>query len=170
MTGKGSDSVGKDRKRVPAGVPLTKNHSIKCAPPKVGTTIEDHIPGAKYSKALMRLKLLTWVVRRHRPYAIVEDPELLEIFQMLYARVDVPSARTISRDVQEVFKLSKHNLVSMLKVRVLYIYFIISKALIPGVSGEGAHRLGWMDVAECPFIPQACGVHAPWLGARLPRS
>ncbi len=93
-----------------------KNHSIKCAPPKVGTMIEDHIPGTKYSKALMRLKLLTWVIQRHQPYAIVEDPELLEIFQMLYARVDVLSARTISRNVQEVFELSKHNLVAMLKV------------------------------------------------------
>ncbi len=80
---------------------------------------------------------------------------------MLYARVDVLSARTISRNVQEVFELSKHNLVAMLKVCVLYIYFIISKALIPGVSGEGAHRLGWMDITERPFIPRACGVHAP---------
>ncbi len=33
-TGKGSDSVGKDRKRVPAGVPLT-------SPPPLGTGILD---------------------------------------------------------------------------------------------------------------------------------
>ncbi len=79
-------------------------------------------PARSTAKCSCALKLLTWVVRRHQPFAIVEDPELLEIFQMLYARVDVPSARTISRNVQEVFELSKHNLVSMLKVRVLYIY------------------------------------------------
>ncbi len=38
---------------------------------------------------------------------------------MLYARVEVPSARTISRDVQEIFEMSKQNVISMLKVRTL---------------------------------------------------
>lgn len=95
-----------------------KNHVKRCAPSKGVKTIEDHIPGAKYTKALMRFKLLTWVARRHRPYSIVEDPELRDIFQMLYARVEVPSARTISRDVQEVFELSRLNLIAMLKVHL----------------------------------------------------
>ncbi len=95
-----------------------KKHAEKCAPPKNGNTIEDHIPGAKYSKALMRYKLLIWISQRYRPYAIVEDPELREIFQMLYSRVEVPSARTISRDMQEVFELSKLNVVALLKVSI----------------------------------------------------
>ncbi len=80
-----------------------KNHALKCAPPKEGT-IEEHVPGAKYSKALMRFKLTRWIARRNRPYAIVDDDELQDIFRMLYARVEVPSARTISRDVQEIFR------------------------------------------------------------------
>lgn len=65
----------------------------------------------------MRFLLMLWVVRRHRPYAIVEDPELRRIFTMLYAMVEVPSARTISRDVIEVFEMSRRNVVSMLEVR-----------------------------------------------------
>lgn len=77
-----------------------------------------YIPGAKYSKALMRFKLLRWIACRNHPYTIVEDIELREIFQMLYALVKVPSARTISRDVQEVFEMSRLNLVSMLNVHI----------------------------------------------------
>lgn len=77
------------------------------------------MPGAKYSKSLMRFKLMRWVVRRHRPYAIVEDAELREIFEMLYALVEVPSARTLSRDVIEVFEMSKRNVIGMLKVSSL---------------------------------------------------
>lgn len=100
-----------------------KNHVKRCAPRKDSKTIKDHIPGAKYSKALMRFMLLAWIARQHRLYAIVEDLELREIFQMLYARVDVPSARTISRDVQEVFELSKMNLIAMLKVCVSCSFF-----------------------------------------------
>lgn len=93
-----------------------KNHALKCAPAKGKNTIEDLIPGAKYSKARMRYCLIQWVVRRHRPYSIVEDTELLDIFKMLFSRVEVPSARTISRDVQEVFEMSKKNVIALLKV------------------------------------------------------
>lgn len=92
------------------------NHMKRCAPPVEGM-IEEHVAGANYSKALMRFLLTCWVARRHRPYAIVEDPELLQIFRMLYGKVEVPSARTISRDVQEVFQMSKLNVISLLKVR-----------------------------------------------------
>lgn len=66
----------------------------------------------------MRFLLIQWVARRHRPYAIVEDPELKEIFLMLYAMAEIPSARTISRDVIKVFGMSRLNVISMLKVRV----------------------------------------------------
>ncbi len=94
------------------------NHVTKCAPAKKGT-VEQYIPGAKYTKALFRFKLLCWIVRRHRPYAIVEDEELRDIFRMLYEMVEVPSARSISRDVIEVFEMSKRNVIRMLEVRRL---------------------------------------------------
>ncbi len=93
-----------------------KVHADKCAPQTKGT-VKEFIPGVKYSKARMCFKLLRWIVRCHRPYAIVEDDDLLDIFRMLYAKVEVPSARTISHDVIEVFEMSKANLISMLKVR-----------------------------------------------------
>lgn len=132
----------------------------RCAPPKDGNSIEDHIPGAKYTKSLMRFKLLTWVARRHRPYAIVEDPELREIFQMLFARVEVPLARTLSRDVQEVFELSKLNLIAMLKVCLLFrlssqlltrLYRLIRESSISDWM-DGRHRMSirsWAWSSTC---------------------
>ncbi len=62
------------------------------------------------------MKLMFWVVRCHRPYAIIEDDELLEIFHMLNSKAKIPSARTLSRDIQEVFLLTKKNVSAMLKV------------------------------------------------------
>ena len=105
------------------------NHLTKCAPKKKGTIVK-HIPGANYTKALMRMLLMLWVARRHRPYAIVEDPELRRIFTMLYAMVEVPSARTISRDVIEIFEMSRRNIVSMLEVCNSYTLRAISVLLM----------------------------------------
>lgn len=53
---------------------------------------------------------------RHRPYAVVEDPELQEAFKMCYAAATLPSSCTISRDVQEVFELTKRDVSKMLQV------------------------------------------------------
>ncbi|KAF8584357.1 hypothetical protein K439DRAFT_1346259, partial [Ramaria rubella] len=47
-----------------------------------------------------------WVACRHRPYAIIQDPELLEIFKMLYEPAQIPSPCTLSRDIQEAFDIS----------------------------------------------------------------
>ena len=39
------------------------------------------------------------------------------MFQMLYAKVDVPSASTVSRDVKEVYNVTKKNVGKVLQVR-----------------------------------------------------
>ncbi len=44
-----------------------------------------------------------WVIHHHRPYGIIEDDELLEIFRMLNSKAEIPSARTLSCNIQEVF-------------------------------------------------------------------
>lgn len=67
----------------------------------------------------MQYKLIQWVVRKHRPFAIIEDEDLLDIFMMLYAKVQVPSAQTISRDIQEVFLLTRKNVVEMLNMHFI---------------------------------------------------
>ncbi|KAF8578372.1 hypothetical protein K439DRAFT_1315739, partial [Ramaria rubella] len=51
--------------------------------------------------------LTLWVARHHQPYGIVQDAKLLQILQMLYKPVDVPSMQTLSQDIQEVFLISQ---------------------------------------------------------------
>ena len=61
-----------------------------------------------------------WCARRHRPFNIVKDDELNEIFHMLYARAEVPHPVTVSRDVKDIFALCKQNVVDVLQVCSLF--------------------------------------------------
>jgi hypothetical protein len=47
---------------------------------------------------------------------IVEDPELMEIFGMLYQCMEVPSRITVSCDAYEMFQLSWRNVAQVLAV------------------------------------------------------
>ncbi|THH15827.1 hypothetical protein EUX98_g9402 [Antrodiella citrinella] len=80
-----------------------------------GKAINDFAHGSTYSKALFRYLLSLWIACRHRPFSIIEDPELIRIFRMLYAQVEIPSASTISRDIQEIFTLSQAHIAKLLQ-------------------------------------------------------
>lgn len=67
-----------------------------------------------------------WCARRHRPFSIVSDPELQELFKMLYSRVTVPHPTTVSRDVTEMYILSKERVAKMLKVSAAHTFLPIS--------------------------------------------
>jgi hypothetical protein len=60
--------------------------------------------------------LSLWIARRHRPFAIVDDPEFVELLTILNNRVSVPSSSTVSRDIQEVFDVSREKVSAILKV------------------------------------------------------
>jgi hypothetical protein len=75
--------------------------------------------GSSYDKSKHRVKIALWVSRRNRPYSIVEDDELLEIFSDLNSRVETPSRFTVSRDVKEIFAFEKERLKDELMVRPL---------------------------------------------------
>jgi hypothetical protein len=77
-----------------------------------------HGPSAMYSAARLRYWIAVWCARRHRPFTIVDDSELVEIFKMLYERVEIPSRITISRDIQEMFRLSRDNVSRVLVVSI----------------------------------------------------
>jgi hypothetical protein len=62
------------------------------------------------------MKIAIWVARRHRPFAIVEDDELVDIFMDLNNKVEVPSRFTVSRDVKEIFEMSRKKVADILKV------------------------------------------------------
>lgn len=64
-----------------------------------------------------------WVSRRNRPFAIVADSEFLEIVHMLYAKAEVPHPTTVSRDVQEIFGISRSHLADHLQVRTAVVTY-----------------------------------------------
>ena len=65
------------------------------------------------------MKIALWVAWRHRPFAIVEDDELIEMFMDLNNKVEVPSQFTVSRDVKEIFELSWKKVAEILKVHAI---------------------------------------------------
>ncbi|KAF8574727.1 hypothetical protein K439DRAFT_1371668, partial [Ramaria rubella] len=73
-------------------------HKTRCAPKQVtgSSSIKSFVHGLTYNYSRMCYLLTLWVAWRHRPYAIVQDAKLLQILQMLYELVDVPSARMLS--------------------------------------------------------------------------
>lgn len=75
--------------------------------------------GSTYTRHKHRMKIALWVARRHRPFSIVEDPELLDIFTDLNNKVVTPSRYTVSRDVKEIFQLSRKKVSELLKVIAL---------------------------------------------------
>ncbi|KAF8581924.1 hypothetical protein K439DRAFT_1288997, partial [Ramaria rubella] len=67
-------------------------HKTRCAPKQVtgSSSIKSFVHGSMYSYSRMRYLLTLWVAWCHRPYAIVQDAELLQILHMLYEPVDIP--------------------------------------------------------------------------------
>ena len=71
--------------------------------------------GSTYNPATHRMKIALWVVCHHRLFAIVEDEYLLEIFHDLNNKCITPSAGTVSRDVKEIFMLTRKKVAEMLQ-------------------------------------------------------
>lgn len=61
---------------------------------------------------------------------------------MLYSHVDVPSRHTLSHDVQEMFLLSKDNVIKVLTVRFVYTYFYPYSSLNKSQSYKGRLHFG----------------------------
>lgn len=62
------------------------------------------------------MKLALWVARHNRPFSIVEDPELVDIFSDLNSHCVTPGRRTLSRDIKEIFVLSQKKVAEILQV------------------------------------------------------
>lgn len=94
-----------------------KRHTEKCSPATTSkSSISAFAYGSTYSPAKLRMKLALWVTRRHRPFSIVEDPELIEIFLDLNNKAIMPSRQTLARDVQDIFQISRKHISKTLQV------------------------------------------------------
>jgi hypothetical protein len=76
--------------------------------------LSSYVHGSSYNKAQHRVDCCLWICCCRRPYAIIEDPELRNIFTKLHAPVETPSASTMSRDVKEIFGYTKDNIIEVL--------------------------------------------------------
>jgi hypothetical protein len=82
-------------------------------------SLKDFAHSSTYTPHKLRVKLALWVARRHRPFVIVEDNELLDIFMDLNNKVEVPSWFTVSHDIKEIFDMSHKQVAQILKVHRL---------------------------------------------------
>ncbi|THH18736.1 hypothetical protein EUX98_g8907 [Antrodiella citrinella] len=121
---------------------------IRICNPKVlapGTGIEQFAHGSTYNKAHFRFLIALWIARRHRPHAIVSDPELLQLFRMLYAKVEVPSPSTVSRDIREIFLMSRANVAAQLQAHVGRLHLCIDGWTSPNVISFLGVTVHYMD-------------------------
>jgi hypothetical protein len=113
-----SPSISLVRDRYEDSTANLNRHVKQCNPDETPSSqqMTAFTNGTTYAPARFRYLLAMWCARRHRPFNIVKDDELIEIFRMLYDRVDVPHPITVSRDVKEIFSLCKENVANYLQV------------------------------------------------------
>jgi hypothetical protein len=73
-----------------------------------------------YTREKLRWKLVEWVVKKNRPFAIVEDETLIEIFRMLNSKVNAPSGQTLARDLRLVHEMMLGEVIELLDVSVFW--------------------------------------------------
>ena len=93
-------------------------HVKACDPEDIPETeiITAYASGGQYSPGRMRFLIAMWVARRHRAFQIVDDLEFHEIVRMLYQKAQLPSRVTVSRDVHDIYLMSKENVIKLFKV------------------------------------------------------
>ena len=67
--------------------------------------------------AWFRAEIVHWVSESHRPFSIVEDRGFRCLMKTGRPEYYLPSARTVSRDVKEVFKKARSRIAKILRVR-----------------------------------------------------
>lgn len=127
-------------------------HIKDCDPQNTAPTqqITAFASGTTYSSPWFWFLLSMWCARRHRPFKIVADPKLVEIFQMLYHRAKVPHPVTVSRDVKEIFRLSKENVANILQVSSCLSFFLRFQCLMhsSAIPGQATHWHWWLDFSQ----------------------
>jgi hypothetical protein len=71
------------------------------------STAAASMPRSNYEIGLFRYLVATWSARRARPFAIIEDEELREIFLMLNSIVEIHSRQTVARDISDMYERSR---------------------------------------------------------------
>ena len=113
------------------------HHADHCDPTTVmgSSSIKAYSQGSTYNPAKHRMNIALWVARCHHPFSIVQDKELLEIFNDLNNQCVTLLCATVSQDVKEIFKMSHAKVATLLQVSLSV------SMLLLGHSNVAGHRL-----------------------------
>lgn len=115
-------------------------------------TIDDYAHGIKYSPACVRYLLALWCARRHRPFTIVEDPELRELLRMLYPKVNLPSRKTVSRDVRAIVEDGRERVKAMLLSHPGKLHICVDGWTSPNVIAFLGVTVHWQEGHEIQHL------------------
>ena len=62
-----------------------------------------------------RTVLVKWICKRDRPFSMAEDPEFSEFCNILDSKFELPTRRTVTKDMEATYKVEKEKLVKKLK-------------------------------------------------------
>lgn len=79
-------------------------HVNTCTPP---TSPLPSTPFSSFTIGRFRYLVAAWAARRARPFVIIEDEELREIFLMLYSATELHSHQTVARDISDMYERSR---------------------------------------------------------------
>ena len=148
-------------------------HICACSPPDEtpeAQTIVSFVAGLTYSEAHFCYGLIVWITCCHRPFSVVEDPELHALMHMLYGHMEILSRLTMGQDMQLIMQDAKRALTTRLQVRARYFHWVVCTVLVLTISLQslpGKIHLcvdGWTSPNFISFL----GVTAHWVtGATL---
>lgn len=107
-----------------------------------------------YSREGFRWLLLRWVIAKNRPYTIVQDPELGDIFRMLHSKVDIPCANTLALDIKYVHEFMKGKLIAVFKVCLLFLSLYYSTNYISEVCWCHSYCPRRLVLKKSKFVPR----------------
>lgn len=122
-------------------------HTANCKSRTNSLSMESFARGSVYNPHSFRFSVLIWIVCHHRPFHIVEDPKFVELLRSLNANVSIPSRSTLSRDIQEVFDISRQKVASALQVCSLFICRNVSH-LFTGILWQIAPLYQRVDLTQ----------------------
>lgn len=125
-------------------------HVKTCVPAntKEAQAMRTYAEGSTYNEVEHRVKMSLWVSRRHRPFVIVEDPELLDIFKSLNPACVTPKRNTVSRDMREIHEMTKESVIKFLAVRSCLIFHAQRLTFYIVHSRQNSCCRRWLDHSE----------------------
>jgi len=105
-------------------------HVLCCMPEDstAATKLKTWAHGSTYTCEDFRTGIVSWVVNKCRPFAIIEDEELHALFLMLDPQVEIPSRHLVQHDIMHLYDITQKRLSDMLKVSYHYtpLYAVLS--------------------------------------------